>query len=167
MTTVTVNYAKALYELAVSDEAVQETERLFRENPELTESLGSPLVVFETKSRVIDRVIPEEMRNFVKVVCKYRKTDILGEIFETYRDLRNKEIKILQAVLICVTPPKEEQLEGIRAFLCREFQVQKAEIKMVEDRSLVGGFILCAGGREYDWSLRGRYRRLEQKLTRR
>ena len=34
---------------------VQETEHLFQENPELTECLGSPLVSFEAKCRMIDR----------------------------------------------------------------------------------------------------------------
>ena len=66
-----------------------------------------------------------------------------------------------------VTAPKDAQLDGIRAFLCREFGAQKAEIEMIEDKSLIGGFILQADGREFDWSMRGRYRMLQQKLTRR
>ena len=52
-------------------------------------------------------------------------------------------------------------------FYAGEFGAQKAEIEMIEDKSLIGGFVLLAGGSEYDWSLRGRYRKLEQKLTRR
>ena len=66
-----------------------------------------------------------------------------------------------------VTPPKDEQLKGIKAFLCREFQAEQAEIEMIEDKSLIGGFVLQADGREFDWSMRGRYRMLQQKLTRR
>ena len=31
--------------------------------------------------------------------------------------------------------------------------------------SLMGGFILSAGGKEYDYSVQGRLNRLEQKLT--
>ena len=46
-------------------------------------------------------------------------------------------------------------------------QMKTAEIRITEDKSLIGGFILRAGGREFDWSLRGRYCRLHQKLTRR
>ncbi len=38
---------------------------------------------------------------------------------------------------------------------------------LTEDKILVGGFILSAGDREYDWSLIGRYKKLKQKLTRR
>lgn len=43
-----------------------------------------------------------------------------------------------------VTPPKDEQLKGIKAFLCREFQAEQAEIEMIEDKSLIGGFVLQA-----------------------
>lgn len=167
MTTAAVNYARVLYGLMVSEEAVQETEKLFRESPELGECLANPLTAFEAKVRIIDRIIPEEMRNFVKVVCRHRKAGFMEEIFRLYREICLEAEKVLKASLVCVTPPQKEQLEGIRAFLCSEFQAQKAEIKIIEDKSLIGGFILRAGGREYDWSLRGRYRRLEQKLTRR
>lgn len=167
MTTAAVNYAKVLYEMPVSRTSVQETENLFQENQELTQCLGNPLVSFEAKSRIIDRTVPQDMRSFVKVACRYHKTDLFDEIFNEYQELCRKEAGTLQAVLICVTPPREEQLEGIRSFLCREFQSQKAEIRIIEDKSLIGGFILQASGKEYDWSLRGRCRRLEQKLTRR
>ena len=167
MTTAAVNYAKVLYGMPVSRATVQETEHLFQENPELTQCLGSPLVSFEAKCRIIDRAVPRDMRSFVKVACRYHKTDLFDEIFNPYQELCRKEAGALQAVLICVTPPRDEQLEGIRNFLCREFQAQKAEIQVLEDKSLIGGFILQAGGKEYDWSLRGRCRRLEQKLTRR
>lgn len=167
MTTAAVNYAKVLYGMPVSITTVQETENLFQENPELTQCLGNPLVSFEAKSRIIDRTVPQDMRSFVKVACRYHKTDLFDEIFNEYQELCRKDAGVLQAVLICVTPPVDEQLEGIRNFLCREFQVQKVEIRIIEDKSLIGGFILQAGGKEYDWSLRGRCRRLEQKLTRR
>ena len=167
MTVTAVNYAKVLKELSVSEKSIQDTREIFREVRELTESLENPLVPFESKSRVIDRVIPEDMKNFVKVVCKHHETGLLEEIFEDYDELCRKQAGIMKAVMWYVNLPKPEQLEGIKAFLCREFQVQEAEIEMKEDKSLIGGFILQAGGREYDWSLRGRYRKLEQKLTRR
>ena len=167
MTVTAVNYAKTLYDLSVSREVIQNTKEIFREVPELTQSLENPLVPFETKAKVIDRVIPEEMRNFIKVICKHHRTDLLEEIFEDYEELCRQHENTVHAVMRYVTAPKKAQLDGIKAFLCREFKAQKAEIEMIEDKSLIGGFVLLAGGREYDWSLRGRYRKLEQKLTRR
>ena len=116
---------------------------------------------------MINRVIPEEMKSFIKVVCKHHRIDLIEEIFEDYEELCRQHEKTIHAVMRYVTAPKDAQLDGIRAFLCREFGAQKAEIEMIEDKSLIGGFVLLAGGSEYDWSLRGRYRKLEQKLTRR
>lgn len=167
MTAAAVNYARVLYELKIPESSVQKTEELMEMLPEFGSVLKNPLVPMEAKERVIDRIIPEEMKNFMKVACRHHKAELFGEIFEAYEELRRKEEGILKAVLRYVTPPRQDQLEGIREFLCREFQVQKAEIELREDKSLIGGFILQAGGQEYDWSLRGRYRRLKQKLTRR
>ena len=116
---------------------------------------------------MIDRVIPDEMKNFIKVACKHRNVGLLEEIFEDYEEICRRQKRILHAVMRYVTPPKAQQLEGIKAFLCREFQAESAEIEMIEDKSLIGGFILQADGREFDWSMRGRYRMLQQKLTRR
>ena len=48
--------------------------------------------------------------------------------------------------------------------MCRECKVKAVDLKLVQDQSLIGGFILEAGGKTYDWSLRGRYHRLK-KLT--
>ena len=44
MTATAVNYAKTLYELSVSTEAVQTTKEIFREVPGLAESLENPLI---------------------------------------------------------------------------------------------------------------------------
>ena len=93
MTATAVNYAKTLYELSVSTEAVQTTKEIFREVPGLAESLENPLVPFEAKSRVIDRVIPDEMKNFIKVACRHRNIGLLNEIFENYDEIsQNQEV---------------------------------------------------------------------------
>ena len=52
-------------------------------------------------------------------------------------------------------------------FLRREFGAKEVILTLREDKSLIGGFILSAGDKEFDWSLRGRYNNLRQKLTRR
>lgn len=53
----------------------------------------------------------------------------------------------------------------MQAFLCKKYGVRRANIEIREDLGLLGGFILHAKSDEYDWSLKGRLKRLEQKLT--
>ena len=160
MTETSINYAKALYELSVPEEAVSETEKIFRGTPQLKGALENPLVSLKEKEHVIDRVFPQEMRNFLKVTCKYQKIGSIYEILEAYGDYSRKQKGVLKAVLTYVTKPEEAQKEKMEDFLRREFGAR-------EDKSLIGGFILSAGDKEYDWSLRGRYNNLRQKLTRR
>ena len=143
MTETSINYAKALYELSVPEEAVLETEKIFRSTPQLKGALENPLVSLKEKEHVIDRVFPQEMKNFLKVTCKYQKISSIYDILEAYGDYSRKQKGILKAVLTYVI------------------------LTLREDKSLIGGFILSAGDKEFDWSLRGRYNNLRQKLTRR
>ena len=167
MTVTAVNYAKTLYELSVPQKLYRQQKKYSVRFRDLKQVSRIHWCLFEAKSRVIDRVIPDEMKNFIKVACKHRNISLLEEIFEDYEEICRRQKRILHAVIRYVTPPKAQQLEGIKAFLCREFQAESAEIEMIEDKSLIGGFILQADGREFDWSMRGRYRMLQQKLTRR
>ncbi len=69
-----------------------------------------------------------------------------------------------RAKLIYVTPPTEEQLEGIKSFLKKEFQAQEMELECQQDASLKSGFILRVGTKEYDWSEKGRIAQLENRI---
>ena len=159
MTETSINYAKALYELSVPEEAVLETEKIFRGTPQLKGALENPLVSLKEKEHVIDRVFPQEMKNFLKVTCKYQKISSIYDILEAYGNYSRKQKGILKAVLTYVTKPED--------FLRREFGAKEVILTLREDKSLIGGFILSAGDKEFDWSLRGRYNNLRQKLTRR
>ena len=64
-------YAHVLYELGISKEAVGETERLFEEVPVLEETFASPVVPMREKLSSIDRIFPEEIKNFLKVCLLY------------------------------------------------------------------------------------------------
>lgn len=167
MTETSINYAKALYSLSVPEDAVKRTEEIFNTVPNVGSALENPLVSLKEKEQVIDRVFPPEMRNFLKVACKYHKIGSIQDMLDAYGQYSREQKEILQAVLIYVTLPREDQIVKMKEFLCREFSAREVSLDLQEDKSLAGGFILRAGDYEYDWSLRGRYRKLEQKLTRR
>ena len=111
MTETSINYAKALYELSVPEEAVLETEKIFRSTPQLKGALENPLVSLKEKEHVIDRVFPQEMKNFLKVTCKYQKISSIYDILEAYGNYSRKQKGILKAVLTYVTKPEEAQKE--------------------------------------------------------
>ena len=123
------HYARVLYELNVPKTDIEKTKEAFAEVPQLREVFINPTISAKIKMSVIDQVFPESMKNFLKVVCKNQRVNLINEIFDAYDEYCDEQAHILTAVLACV------------------------------------GFILKTGDDEYDWSLKGRLTRLEQKLT--
>ena len=160
-----VRYARVLYEVNVPAEAVQKTREIFSEVPQLHDIFVNPTIDLKKKMTVIDKVFPEEIRNFLKVVCKYQRMDLIEDIFAAYDRYCDEQNQVLNAVLTCTVPPSEEQKKGMEAFLCKKYGAKKAKIEVCQDQALLGGFIIRVGSDEYDWSMKGRLNRLEQRLT--
>ena len=129
------NYGKVLYELNISPESAAGARELL------------------------------EIHNFMKILCRYHKAGEAQEIFKAYQEYYNEQNNILNATLSYVVLPTEEQLEGIRRFLCRQYHVKDVAFQLQEEKDLVGGFTLRVGDREIDYSLKGRINALQQKLT--
>lgn len=165
MTQTASKYARVLWELEMPAESVKEAAQLFEQEPALSQALANPETYLQDKYAVIDRIFSKEIRNFLKYLCKAGDISFLPEIAEAYQDFVDQHQSVLKAKLYYVTPPTDQQLSSMKEVLCREHHVQQVEIEQIEDKSLVGGFILSAGGREYDWSLRGRLQNLENVLT--
>ena len=164
MTQTSINYGKVLYELSIPKEAVEVSRRILEEVGELSVVLESPVVTLAEKERVIERIFPQEMKNFLCIVCKYAHASLLPEIFQAYQDYYNEQHKILTADLYCVSAPSVAQLEGTRKFLLDRYHTQDAEIRIIKDESLVGGFLIRTHDQEFDYSLKGRINALQQKL---
>lgn len=55
----------------------------------------------------------------------------------------------------------------VENFVKETFGNKGVELTVKYQPDLIGGFILRVGDREFDWSLQGRIRQLEQRLVRR
>lgn len=167
MTQTAAKYARVLWELKIPEDAIEETLRIYRSEPELKRVLESPAVYIEEKHAVVEKVFPKEMQGFLKICCDYCNMEYLEETIEAYRVYANEHNHILNAQLRYVTPPDEKQIEGIREFLLDRYHADGVDLKMIRDESLIGGFILSADGQEYDWSLSGRISEMKEQLNRR
>lgn len=167
MTELSISYGVVLYELGIPADVVDTAEKIFREVPSVGQVLQNPILDEGVKHRVIERVFPKEIQNYLKQMCDYHHCSHALESFEAYRDYENKQKQILSATLYYVTKPQEEQEKGIRSFLCKQYNCKNVNLSMVELPELVGGFILKVGNSEYDWSIRGRMQQLKTKMIRR
>lgn len=160
-----VRYARVLFDMGLPEEVIGEAEEILESSPELALVLESPVVTKDEKHRVIDRIFDTRIRNFLKVTTDYGKAGIVQDIFRAYHQYKNEMAGIVTAHLAYLVPPTEEQKKGMEQFVCREFHAKGVLWEMEERPSLIGGFLLLVNGREYDYSMQGRLKRLEQKLT--
>ena len=142
-----IDYARSALELDSSALDFGEVEDLINANPELFDMLCDPSVTAETKHDAIDKVLQESVKDFLRLF-----------IAETEKALRCE--------LIYCTPPDDAQIEAIKAKLMRLYDKPEVDIKMIEDKSLIGGFLLRVGDIEYDYSLKSRRDGISRKLCR-
>ncbi|WP_367567152.1 ATP synthase F1 subunit delta [Lacrimispora sp.] len=167
MTQAAINYGQVLYELSIPEEAVEEAALILKTVPQLKEALCSPVIGKNSRRRIIDRVFPAEIRNFLKVLADHQSMDLAEDIFKAWQARVCEQKGILEASLFYVTEPEEEQIREIKAMLCKKYGKKDVRLCLIQDLSLIGGFILRVGDVETDWSLKGRFRQLEQKIMRR
>ena len=167
MTQAAINYGQVLYECSVPKTVVEETALVLKTVPELKHALSSPVIKKSAKHRIIDRIFNEKIRVFLKVLVDRRDMDLVDPIFEAWHSFICEKEGILMASLSYVTEPDEEQLKEIKAMLCKKYDKKDVQFRLIEDKSLIGGFILRVGDIETDWSLKGRLKQLEEKIMRR
>lgn len=159
-----INYAAALYELSIPEDAIRESAELLAQVPQLAQVLKSPVTSLAEKRAVINRTFPQAMQSFLKELCDNQDTGCLDQIFETYEDYSLKMRGILKAELRCASDPTEEDLSRITDHVRKQYGTSEIRWRIVHDPSLIGGFVIRIGDRESDWSIRGRLAQLQQKL---
>jgi len=166
MTNHAMNYAKALFDLNISDGIVQNTKDIL-ENRELLDALCNPSIKKSEKHAVIDTIFDHEIRNFLKVLCDNGCMELLSQIFYTYESIVLDSKNIIKATITFVTRPDDDQLEKLKEFVCKKYNKGNVLLELKEDSSLLGGFILSVGDTEYDKSIKGTLLSLHKTLIRR
>ncbi len=162
-----VNYARVLSDMDLSTEELAKIRELLTERQELTDILINPLVLKSEKRKVIERLFPQPVWDFVENICDSSAVESAADIFAEYDAIMNARNSSIDAVLTYVTAPDEAQIEKLKAKLAKEHGIQNVNLKLVEDPSLMGGFILTAGKYVLDRSVKTSIERLERHFAER
>lgn len=157
-------YIDALLSSQTGVPALEEALRLIKSSDELAQILDNPNVSQNDKCKVIDELFSPSVHNLMTKLAQDCKVNCLQEIVKLYITELNKKSNIAEAIVYCVTPPDEKQLEGIKKFVCKETNAGEAKIEIVKDDSLVGGFIISIGSKEYDFSLKSKLASIKQQV---
>lgn len=137
---------------------------IMKANKEVEEILDNPLVAVNEKKKAASDLFLPSVRGIIDMLAEDCRVFAFEEIIEAYIEEADKRNHIADATVYCVTQPDEKQLAGIKKFVCKETGSVSARINIVTDESLVGGFIVHTGGKEFDFSLKGKFDSIKNQV---
>lgn len=160
-------YAQAVFDLAKESKALDAVEQDFakfgaawKESAELREAARSPLIEPEDKARALTAVagklgVSDLGRKLIGVAALNRRARELPGIFASYRKLLARERGARQVEIVSARALAEEEKAAIVEGLRRQLGA-KVEAEVSVDDSLIGGFVVRVGSRQFDASVKAK-----------
>lgn len=173
-------YAKALLNAAVKVGKVDEYQQGFDTlvgNPldEPTQSdigplLTSTVISREKKEEVIKKVFDpradQTFVNFLLVLKKHNRLDIIRPVAAMYRQLRDEYHRRIRTLVRSAVPLTDEERNEVKDMVQKHFNQQAVIVEEV-DPELLGGVQIRIGDRQIDLSLRSRLFKIQQQMIER
>lgn len=155
---------KELLRLDISQDDAEETKNIFVTCPDAVDTLANPIVDFDEKRAVIERLFPKDIQKFILSTVRGRAVERIVEILDEYKELLLERQGSIRAVVRYVTPLTENQQADLRKFIMDKFIKEDVIVEYRHDPDIIGGFILNAGDIEYDKSYRTGLRMIKESL---
>lgn len=158
------NYLKSLFSANVSVSGLEDALKLIKASSELKAVLNDPNVPAADKAKVAEELFVPSVKDFILQLSKQGNIDDLEEIINNYVLEINKENNVVSAKVFCVNAPDDKQLEGIKKFICKETGAEKANVEIVKNENLIGGFVIDVGDKEYDFSIKHKLEAIKSQV---
>ena len=158
-------YVTALLKANVSADDIDKTDSVIKAAPEVSEILDNPAVSHDEKAAAVNELFPASVREFLLSVAENQEIASFAEIAKAYHEALDKKNNIATATGTCVPEPSDEQIDGLKAFVCKETGAADAKIELVKDPSIIGGFIIQVGNKQYDRCLKSKLSSIKEEVT--
>jgi len=172
LTTVARPYAKAAFEFALENSAIDEWFEMLSfaaevaKNDDMNQFLNGS-VASESMAELFINVCGEQLngkgQNFVKVMAESRRLTALPAVVSLFAEMRNEYIKEVNVDVFAATELTETQTTNLIASLEKRL-ARKVKLNCSVDSSVVGGLLIKAGDTIIDGSVRGKLDRLANTL---
>ncbi len=174
MSRIAIRYSKALFELALEKDNLNEVEKdllmvknLINENTELKDSIANPLIPAKTKTELFKKIFKNSVNQltlrFLILLSSKKRSEFLLEVIERFESFTLDHKGILSAQLYSAVPLSQQQKEKIQKRL-EENTGKIVNITEIVEKSLVGGFIVKIRDSVIDYSLKRQFEMLRKKM---
>jgi len=169
-----IRYAKAFLDLAISAGNEQEVYKdmalissTIKGNEELNNFIQNPTISVSVKESALTEVFANTtglIQSLFRLLFENKRFEILEEIVSQYIALSD-ESNGLQLVKVTTATPMDSALEAKVSAKIKEFSDKKITIVNIIDPSIIGGFILRIGDKQYNASLANSLQVLKKELS--
>ena len=169
-----IRYAKAILEMAqASGTAGQVSEDMaliastIKDNRELDDFINNPTIKAETKESALKEVFAETQnitQGLFHLLNENKRFEILAQIAKQYKN-QFDELNGVEEAVVTTAFPLTPDLESKVMDKIKEFSTKKISIKNVVDPSIIGGFILRVGDKQFNASVANRLLTLKRELS--
>lgn len=168
-----IRYAKALLSLALSEKKADKVNddmkliaNTISENKELAQMLSNSVIKTDVKKSALIAIFPKLHKltsGLFDLLISNKRVDILQAVAEKYSTLfdehNGKEVaKVITAV------PLTKALEEKVLAKVKELTSKTVALESIVDESIIGGFILTIGDKQFDASIYNKLNKLKREF---
>ncbi|SFA97731.1 ATP synthase F1 subcomplex delta subunit [Flavobacterium swingsii] len=169
-----IRYAKAILDLATSKNVANEVSNdmfliatTINGNSELDTFIQNPTIKVEAKENALLEVFAntnEVTKSLFHLLFENKRFEILGAVASEYNKLFD-EMNGVQVAKVTTAIPMDADLEAKVKAKIATFSDKKVTIENTVDASIIGGFILRIGDKQYNASVANRLQVLKRELS--
>lgn len=169
-----IRYAKAILDLALSNGVAQEVYNdmaliatTIEGNEELSTFIQNPTVAVGVKESALTEVFAEAngvTKGLFHLLFENKRFEILAGIASQYT-IQFDEMNGFEVAKVTTAIPLDSDLESKVMQKIAEFSNKKITIENIVDPSIIGGFILRIGDKQYNASIANRLQVLKREFS--
>lgn len=169
-----IRYAKAILDLALTNGVAQEVYNdmasiasTVTDNEELSIFIQNPTVAVGVKESALTEVFADVnglTKGLFHLLFENKRFEILAAIASQYK-IQFDEMNGFEVAKVTTAIPMDSDLESKVSEKIREFSNKKITIENIVDPSIIGGFILRIGDKQYNASIANRLQVLKRDFS--
>ncbi len=174
MSRAAIRYAKAILETAVSTERVNQVNddmksiiNAVNSSADLKDFLASPIITSEVKMNVLSEVfgsVQADTKSLFRLLQENKRFEIL-EAIATQFNAQFDEMNGVEVAKVTTAFPITADLEAKILAKATAISTKKITIQNTVDPSIIGGFILRIGDKQYNASVSNRLQELKREFS--
>lgn len=174
MSRAAIRYAKAILDIASESNTTSAVNNdmktivtAINESEELKDFLSNPIVNDAVKMNALSEIFPSlqtETKGLFQLLLANKRFEILGAIALQFNNLFDLKSGVEQAVVTTAVPLTAE-LEAQVLNKLKEFSSNSISITNIVDASIIGGFVIRIGDKQYNASVANKLQQLKREFT--